>query len=120
MNTAWRTRPWVLLMLLAAGSVAAQTTAIPVRAFFQNLEFTSVKISPDGKYLAVVGPIKGEEHKTQIDIVEIADMKVHAHYSLLKTFPVASGGPTINTCYLPPLTVWAGLTSRFPPERCGC
>lgn len=81
---------WMLVLpfLLAVHGVWAQgSAAIPAKAFFQQFEFSNVKISPDGQYLAVVGPVKGQEGQSQIDIVKIATSSVYAHYSLKGTFP---------------------------------
>ena len=79
---------WVLLVLFATNQALAQSgTNIPATAFFQSYQFSNVIISPDGKYLAVIGPVKGHEDQTQIDIVTIATASVYAHYSLRDTFP---------------------------------
>ncbi|MGA9854459.1 MAG: prolyl oligopeptidase family serine peptidase [Gammaproteobacteria bacterium] len=79
----------MLLLVVAAPQALAQTKInIPAAAFFQHAQFRNVKISPDGKYLAVIGPIKGHEEQSQVDIVAIATASVYAHYSLGEFLPV--------------------------------
>ena len=84
-----RLRWFVALLGLIAmhAALAAATAEIPAKAFFEQYQFRDVKISPNGRYLAVVGPVKGHEGQTQIDIVSIATSRVYAHYSLNGTFP---------------------------------
>src|SRR5690348_14276705 len=65
-----------------APAVAAATGKLPIEAFFRRPLYSSVTISPDGKYLALVGPIKGDETNTQLDFVELASQQVKAHYTL--------------------------------------
>lgn len=74
-------------LLSAQVTLAQGNSAIPATAFFQQFEFSNVKISPDGQYLAVVGPVKGQEDQSQIDIMAIATSSVYAHFSLKGTFP---------------------------------
>lgn len=61
---------------------AGNDQVIPTKAFFEHYQFSNVEISPNGKYLAVVGPVKGEENQTQIDVVELSDNQVRAHFTL--------------------------------------
>lgn len=84
-------RLWLSAITLLLGMCAVYAQghpAIPATAFFQQAEFSNVKISPDGQYLAVVGPVKGQERQSQIDIVQLATSSVYAHYSLKGTFPI--------------------------------
>jgi len=79
---------------LADGSTQAPPAAsasakLSAEAFFKKPLYTSVTISPDGKYLALVGPIKGDDTNTQLDFVELATMQVKAHYTLAQKQQVA-------------------------------
>src|SRR5690242_6309910 len=58
-----------LTLCLAAGAIMADTPApIPVEAFFSYSKISEVKISPDGKYLALViaDPKTGEDRKALV------------------------------------------------------
>jgi dipeptidyl aminopeptidase/acylaminoacyl peptidase len=72
--------------VFAAGTAASATTAvvtkIPTEAFFKRPLFSSVTISPDGKYLALVGPVKGDETQTQLDFFDLDENKVQGNYVL--------------------------------------
>jgi dipeptidyl aminopeptidase/acylaminoacyl peptidase len=77
----------LLGFLLAAGtgsSWAADVASPPlgVEAFFHRPLYTSVKISPDGHYLAVVGSVKGDETQTVLEIVDLNDMQGVGAYTL--------------------------------------
>lgn len=61
---------------------AASTAQVPIQAFFRRPLYTSVTISPSGKYLALVGPLKGDEMQTQLDFVDLETNQVKAHYVL--------------------------------------
>lgn len=60
----------------------AATAPIPIETFFRRPLYTSVTISPDGKYLALVGPVQGDETQTQLDFVDLGSRQVKGHYTL--------------------------------------
>ncbi len=79
---------WLLILILAAPQALTQSNpSIPAKAFFQHYQFDYVNISPDGKYLALAGPVKGRDNQLQIDIVDIATASVYAHYPLRDSLP---------------------------------
>lgn len=61
---------------------APASSSIPIETFFKRPLYTSVTISPDGKYLALVGPIQGSDTQTQLDFVDLEQNQVKAHYTL--------------------------------------
>lgn len=63
-------------------TATAGATPIPAEAFFRRPLYGSVTISPDGKYLALVGPVQGDDMQTQLDFVDLEKMQVKAHYVL--------------------------------------
>lgn len=72
-----------ILSLAFTGQVfAATTSAIPAEAFFKRPLYSNVKISPDGKYLALVGPVKGDNTQTQLVLLDMSTMQVKDHYKL--------------------------------------
>lgn len=77
----------LLIIALAPQAMAQGNTTIPARSFFQHAQFSNVVISPDGKYLALAGPVKGQADQVQIDVVDIAQAGVYAHYSLNEAVP---------------------------------
>ena len=72
----------LLPMLLPAPAFSADNPQIPAEAFFRRPLYTSVTISPDGKMLALVGPVKGDDTQTQLDFVDLETSSVKAHYVL--------------------------------------
>jgi dipeptidyl aminopeptidase/acylaminoacyl peptidase len=70
------------LGLLAASAAFADTAKISVEDFFRHPLYTSVTLSPDGKTLALVGPVKGDDTQTQLDFVDLEQNKVRAQYTL--------------------------------------
>ena len=72
----------LLPAVLPAPAFAADSPQIPAEAFFRRPLYTSVTISPDGKMLALVGPVKGDETQTQLDFVDLQANSVKAHYVL--------------------------------------
>ena len=77
-----------LLGLLAVhAALAASTAEIPAKAFFENDQFAYVRVSPDGRHLALAGPIKDHPNRLQIDIVDLKTASVRAHYSLNGAVP---------------------------------
>lgn len=73
-----------LLGTIFVGGVAvASPDAIPVQAYFAFPQYTNVEISPDGHYLAVVGRSPQDETKTQLYFLDLSDMKVTGHYTLI-------------------------------------
>lgn len=87
----------LLVMISVSSAFADNSRAIPAQAFFQRYQFSDVQISPDGKYLALIGPVKEDETQTALDIVNLADMKVVGHYSLLDQQQVAQIWWVTNT-----------------------
>ena len=71
-----------LFAINALPAFSADNAKTPIEAFFRRPLFTSVTISPDGKYLALVGPVKGDEMHTQLDFVDLETSQVKAHYVL--------------------------------------
>ncbi|HEY3858609.1 MAG TPA: hypothetical protein VGM47_03230, partial [Gammaproteobacteria bacterium] len=74
-----------LVLCFAAGVASAadaDSAKISVEDFFRHPLYTSVTLSPDGKTLALVGPIKGSDTQTQLDFVDLEQNKVRAHYTL--------------------------------------
>ena len=75
---------YALLGTMLVGRVAvAGSDAIPIQAFFAFPQYTDVKISPNGHYLAVVGRSPKNEVKTQLYFLDLSDMKVTGHYTLV-------------------------------------
>lgn len=70
-------------------ALAAATAEIPARAFFEQYQFRDVKISPDGKYLAFIGPVEGHDNQMQIYILDAASRKVYMRYRLNSSMPSA-------------------------------
>lgn len=68
---------------LVSGVAVADSVVIPTQAFFAFPEYTEVEISPDGHYLAVVGRSPQDETKTQLYFLDLSDMKVTGHYTLV-------------------------------------
>ena len=69
-------RPLLLLPALVCASTFAQTPAapkqIPVEAFTRFDEFTGMKISPDGRTIALLG---GEQGRSQLAFIDLVDKK---------------------------------------------
>jgi dipeptidyl aminopeptidase/acylaminoacyl peptidase len=61
---------------------AASTVKLPVEAFFKRPLYSSVTISPDGKYLALVGPVPGDDTQTQLDFVDLESQQVKGNFTL--------------------------------------
>ncbi|HVC38059.1 MAG TPA: S9 family peptidase [Gammaproteobacteria bacterium] len=76
---------WGAMLFIICTSVvfASTTDAIPTQAFFEFSRFSQVKISPDGRYLAVVSRTPQDETKTELDFVDLSNMKVKGNYSLV-------------------------------------
>jgi len=70
-------------IVLVSGVAVAGPDATPIQAFFAFPEYTEVKISPDGHYLAIVGRSPQDETKTQLYFLDLSDMKVTGHYTLV-------------------------------------
>ncbi|MDE2235272.1 MAG: hypothetical protein KGK44_06930, partial [Gammaproteobacteria bacterium] len=58
----------LLTMSLATPNIIA-AEGIPTSAFFRHTEYSQVKISPDGRYLAVVSTAPGEELSEQLSFI---------------------------------------------------
>jgi dipeptidyl aminopeptidase/acylaminoacyl peptidase len=72
----------LMLALVTTSAAFADKAQIPTEAFFRRPLFSSVTISPDGKYLALVGPVKGDETQTQLDFFDLDSNQVKDHYVL--------------------------------------
>jgi dipeptidyl aminopeptidase/acylaminoacyl peptidase len=70
--------PAALAALCLCGAAAAADT-IPAIDFFKHPLYRSVKISPDGKYLAATVP---EENRTRLAIIKLADMSISAVFNV--------------------------------------
>lgn len=70
-------------IVLVSGVAVADPAATPIQAFFEFPEYTEAKISPDGHYLAIVGRSPQDETKTQLYFLDLSDMKVTGHYTLV-------------------------------------
>lgn len=73
------------LRSLAAGAAlclagAAWADTVPTIDFFKHPLYRSVKISPDGKYLAATVP---EENRTRLAIIKLADMSISTAFNVL-------------------------------------
>ncbi len=81
----------LFLFLLVATTAFAGTgdKSIPVQAFFRHTEFSQVKISPDGHYLAVVSVPHGGESPNQLSFIDLSNMHVTGHYTLIGEQQVA-------------------------------
>ncbi|MBV1907796.1 MAG: S9 family peptidase [Kangiellaceae bacterium] len=62
----------LLLFALVVQQISANPADIPVKDFFKNPSFTSLQLSPNGKYLAVLSPV-GE--RRNILIMEVEGLK---------------------------------------------
>ncbi|RYG12601.1 MAG: S9 family peptidase, partial [Burkholderiales bacterium] len=65
-------RPFALL-LLAVSSLSAWSREIPIEDFFKDPEFSSVRLSPDGKHLAVIVP---QADRTVLAVLDTSNRKV--------------------------------------------
>jgi hypothetical protein len=77
-----RLAPGVILILFSF-AFAASAADISTLTFFSQPAFKLVRISPDGHYLAVVGPVKGEDEKYQLDFIDLGTMKLKGHLGLV-------------------------------------
>ena len=91
----------ILSILLFTGLAAAQQPALIDReVFFGNPEYAGAQISPDGKYISFMKPLK--------DVRNVGSRKrtLRSHpLNLSQTIPpglcgVISGRATVNTCFL--------------------
>lgn len=74
-----------LILCFAAGAALADTAApFPVEAFFSYPKIWQIKISPDGKYLALViaDPKTGENRKGLVIMTASSDHKVTASFGV--------------------------------------
>ena len=65
-------RTWLLGALALAACHAAGVSAapIPVEDFFRNPEFTQMRLSPDGEWLAALAPVNGRRNLAVLHISE--------------------------------------------------
>ncbi len=68
----FRTISLVLILAILSQPVFADVSKIPVKDFFKNPEFSGLQLSPNGKYLAVLSPIKDRRN---IVIMEVDGLK---------------------------------------------
>lgn len=79
-----------LLLMYAVSSQAADPSGISTETFFRHPSFSSVRISPNGHYLALVGPVKGEDTQTQLVFLDLTTLQVVGHYSLVENQQVSN------------------------------
>lgn len=74
----------LVLCVIAGASFADSAAPFPVEAFFSYAQISDVKISPDGKYLALVvaDPKSGENRKGLVIMSAGSDHKVTASFSV--------------------------------------
>ena len=74
----------VILCLVAGGAAADPAKPLPVQAFFSYPQIWQVKISPDGKYLALViaDPKTGDNRKGLVIMNASSDHKVTASFGV--------------------------------------
>lgn len=72
-----------LLFAFSIGCRAAAPATIPTETFFRPPSFGAVKISPNGHYLALVGPVKGDETQTQLVFLDLTTLQVIGHYTVI-------------------------------------
>jgi len=58
----------VLTVLVAVSSIATAVEQIPVEDFFKRSDFTNFQLSPNGKYLAAISPIRERRNIAVIDL----------------------------------------------------
>jgi dipeptidyl aminopeptidase/acylaminoacyl peptidase len=68
----FRTISFVLILAIFSQPLFADVSKIPVKDFFKNPEFSGLQLSPNGKYLAVLSPIKDRRN---IVIMEVDGLK---------------------------------------------
>ncbi len=70
-----------LLLLATIGAASAATGPVPLAAFFNNPAMGGVKLSPDGRHLALI--VSSEGKRDRLGVVALADltMKVVAQFS---------------------------------------
>jgi len=61
-----------LFILFLSQDLMAKSSDIPVEAFFKNPDFTSLQLSPNGKYLAVISSVN---KRRNIVLLETANLK---------------------------------------------
>lgn len=77
-------------VLLLSNVLLASAADISTLTFFSQPAFKLVRISPDGHYLAVVGPVKGEDEKYQLDFIDLSTMKLKGHLGLVGEQQIAN------------------------------
>lgn len=75
--------PGLFLTIVLGIAGTASAAGISTRTFFSPPVFKLVRISPNGRYLAVVGPVKGADTKYQLDFIDLESMKVVGHMGLV-------------------------------------
>ena len=76
MNTMTRNRALLGMLMMAAAASAAATELLPARDFARLPEFSQVRLSPTGEYLAT---IVRRESESALAIIRLADMKATAN-----------------------------------------
>lgn len=74
MNRRNFTRLFLVLLatLFGAGVHAKQ---VPVNSFFTHNTYSAPRLSPSGRYLAVIGPDPGNARHNRLDIIDLKNMK---------------------------------------------
>jgi len=104
-----------LVLCLAAGDIVADTSPqIPVEAFFSFPKVADVKISPDGKYLALIiaDPKTGEDRKALVLMTTDSTHKVTGSFSVVGYQEIVSFWWTTNDRIL---AATATQTGSFAP-----
>jgi dienelactone hydrolase len=78
------------LLAFSVGISAAEPPEIPIESFFRPASFNAAKISPDGHYLAVVGPVNGDATRTQLDFVDLTTLQVVGNYGVSRNQKVSN------------------------------
>ncbi len=71
-----------IAMLLLAAAAAAPAEELPVEYFFRNPEFSSLQISPDGRYLGAIVPVGGHRN---LAVLDLENMQARAVTTLTRT-----------------------------------
>jgi dienelactone hydrolase len=70
-----------LVFVFSVSVFAATPPEIPAESFFKPASFKVARISPNGRYLALVGPVKGDDSQTQLDFLDLTTLQVVGNYT---------------------------------------
>lgn len=77
----------LLICTVVTSSVFAKSSDLSVKDFFRNAEFTSLQLSPDGQYLAVISPVNTRRN---IVLLETNNLKKPIVITAFKKYDVLS------------------------------